>query len=515
MDSNSNDSQEFSDNERSDSYKSDITLTDLPEECLRLVLSHLPIVDKFRYERVCKLWQNIIFDLQFSLRFTKLSHNRSPNYCCCADHKVTNDDWIPQLMTFSSRTRQSPINISVLECVLQKCGQSIKSINLDLALINEEVFEVIAKYCPLLCCLSLCSSTGITDECLQIIATNYGPRLSHINLQCAANRQIYFTTKGLSQFLNYCPNISVLFLASIRSQKSYRLSGDHLNLLKNIDFLSAHLPDVTIEGLVRFAELNGSTKLTKLIIDGIIYSETSINYMIEVLSMFSNLKSLTLLTNCEFPIDRDLITLAKSLLNLEELHLKVNEITVSTIEALSYFSNLKVLEFGLWKPFETGLLTLSLSPLQFCKELTELRLNNLLLSDLLLENIHIFCPNLKKIYLNNMFDCTDDSLRSLSKCEKLKVIRLLGVPNIASEITENGIIHLLDTMSQLVFLEIPIIFELTDDLISCFKQFSKKNPQNYLTFVCEAKSTDIDLNKVNNNHKFKIITKVYHQVLFV
>ena len=146
------------------SEQSSLQLTDLPEECLRIVLSHLPVIDKFRLERVCKLWQSIIYDIQPVLRFTRLgaSSGQTPNFCLESEHRVTNDDWIPQLMTFSCRTRQSPINMSVLETVVQRFGHTLTTINLDLALINEEVFEIIVNNCPNIYCISLSSSTGMT-----------------------------------------------------------------------------------------------------------------------------------------------------------------------------------------------------------------------------------------------------------------------------------------------------------------------------------------------------------------
>lgn len=149
-------------------WESQLQLTDLPEECLRLVLSHLPVIDKFRLERVCKLWQSVIYDIQPVLRFTKLgaASNQTSNYCLDPQHRVTNDDWVPQLMAFQSRTRQSPINISILEKVLQRFGPTLRTLNLDLALIDEEVFEVIVNYCPNISCISLSSSTGMSKLCL-------------------------------------------------------------------------------------------------------------------------------------------------------------------------------------------------------------------------------------------------------------------------------------------------------------------------------------------------------------
>lgn len=195
------------------SDESPLQLTDLPEECLRLVLSHLPVVDKFRLERVCKLWQNIIYDIQPVLRFTKsgTSVGQSSNFCLNVEHRATNDDWVPQLMTFSCRTRQSPINMSVLEKVLQRFGNTLTAINLDLALINEEVFEVIANYCPNVCCISLSSSTGMSsriDVFLEKALNKQCPWLRPIQWrpdQCSKLILDYRDHRRLSK--NYCQQL--------------------------------------------------------------------------------------------------------------------------------------------------------------------------------------------------------------------------------------------------------------------------------------------------------------------
>ena len=136
-----------------------------------------------------------------------------------------------------------------------------------------------------------------------------------------------------------------------------------------------------------------------------------------------------------------------------------------------------------------------------------LKLSNLLVTDILLENIHIFCPNLNRIHLHNMFDLTDDSLRSLSKCPKLRVIRISGVSNIASDVTENGLIQLLDNSSALELLEVPIVFDLTEDLFSCFKSFSKRNKNNFLRFVCGEKGQQFEDKSRKDDQKFSIVSK--------
>ncbi|XP_054167583.1 uncharacterized protein LOC128964952 [Oppia nitens] len=438
-----------------------LSLQDLPEECLRLVLAHLPLIDKFRLESVCRLWQHLIYDIQWSIRFARLtSLSSSANFCGDCTHRVTNDDWCPQLMTFGSRTRQSPINMSAMESMLQKVGHSLRSVNLDLALIDAQVFEMLGEYCPNVECLSLSSSTGITDECLAIIAQNYGHRLRHVNLQCAANRALYFTNAGLKQFIANCPQLTVLFLASIRSQKSYRLSADHLDLMQNIDYLCAPLPDCMIgdDGARHLTHVQSLTGVVRLINDGIIYSQTTIQQLFENLCLLPELRHLTITTNCEAPLDRELITLAQGCQQqLRELCVRLNSITITTIEAISYFSRLEVLDLSLWKPFETGLLQLSLSPLTNCHDIHELRLANLLITDLLLDNIHVYVPNIRKLFLHNMFDMTDNSLRSLSRCSQLTHIYITTtVPNIVSDVTENGLIALLDEISTLKLFQIPI-----------------------------------------------------------
>ena len=218
----------------------------------------------------------------------------------------------------------------------------------------------------------ICILIGISDECLKILADNYGSKLKHINLQCAANRQLYFTSAGLNYLLTSCPNLSVLFLASIRSQKTYRLNTTHLDQMSNIRHLCAHIPDCMIADRPageQLSHLKNLRQLERLVIDGIVYSETTVDDLFENLSDLKQLKSLQLYSYCETPLDRSFISLATALKDLQELRLRVNAITITTIEALSYFSGLKYLDFGIWKPFETGCLTLSLSPLQFCPQL--------------------------------------------------------------------------------------------------------------------------------------------------
>lgn len=142
--------------------------------------------------------------------------------------------------------------------------------------------------------------------------------------------------------------------------------------MSNIRHLSAHIPDCTIAdrpASEQLAHVQNLTQLERLVIDSIIYSETTVEQLIDNIKELKQLKSLKLYTNCETPLDRAFLTLATDVNTIEELYLKVNCITMTTIEALSYCPNLRVFDFGLWKPFETGCLTLSLECLQYCPRL--------------------------------------------------------------------------------------------------------------------------------------------------
>src|SRR2546422_9719541 len=89
------------------SYVNDYNV-DLGEDEWRLILSKLPIIDKFRCETICKNWQKWIFDGQ-----TKLSSGRYPTILHCRNgckwdcgnsrHNVGNpnfntNDCMPQLI---------------------------------------------------------------------------------------------------------------------------------------------------------------------------------------------------------------------------------------------------------------------------------------------------------------------------------------------------------------------------------------------------------------------------------
>lgn len=474
------------------------SLTDLPEEVIRLVLSHLPLVDKFRYERVCKLWQSVVYDMQYKLKFTKCKQNMN-NFCYDQTHEVSPVDCLPQIMCNRQKCHQSPVDISVLEYVLNKIGKTLLVINLDSALINETIFELMTNYCPNVHCISLRSSTGITDECLNIIANSYGQQLEHMNLECGANRKIYFTNDGLKNFLQKCPFIQVFYVASIRSQLSYKLNGQHLNLLQNCKVLSAYLPDVPLHDLICYSQEYGS-KLVQLNIDGIIYSETTVKDMILVISMLSNLKSLNLSTKIDVPLDTQIIALSKSLPFLTELRIRLHYITITTIEAISYFQNLQVLEIGLWKPFETGLACLSLEPLHYCLTLRNLNIINFVDGDSLFNQIDVYCPNLEVVMLNNVYGCTDELLYSLSKCKKLTSLRLIGSPFIAPEISDNGISEIIRVCPRINLLEIPCSFDLLSDGIvtATLIQTTKRRPLDRITFVYGKLSSEFVFESPSN-----------------
>ena len=276
----------------------------------------------------------------------------------------------------------------------------------------------------------------------------------------------------------------------------------------------------------QLSHLKNLRQLERLVIDGIVYSETTVDDLFENLSDLKQLKSLQLYSYCETPLDRSFISLATALKDLQELRLRVNAITITTIEALSYFSGLKYLDFGIWKPFETGCLTLSLSPLQFCPQLQvtdEFSFFNLSCLYLgtgaqtvqLVSDRHAvgktctqFCPNLRRIHLNNMFDMSDQSLQWLSLCPQLRKIRVTGLTNIASDVTENGLINLLDTSSSLEIIEIPIVFDVSDDLFSSFIRFGKRYPNNCLKFVCGQKAFTFQDKCSKSGHKFTIVSKI-------
>jgi hypothetical protein len=168
----------------------------------------------------------------------------------------------------------------------------------------------------------------------------------------------------------------------------------------------------------------------------------------EQISRFENLRNIDLKIECEKNLELNFSegvkTWAKSFPNLRNISLEINgEIYFSTsllecFESISKLDSLKLIirqnkiKFGSFASL---------------KNISNLAILNILyshLNDNLLNNIHLYCPKLVSIELSTTDSITDITMRSLSRIENLKSIKISGIPYSVYDITDSGVCSILN-----------------------------------------------------------------------
>ena len=463
-----------------------------------LILSYLPLSDKFKYESVCGHWRSHVFSSQTVLYIADCDgyyslKNLANNYLETKYYNIYS------------------ININTLKTVLKKC-RNIRTIKIDWKCIcDENSLTLIAGHCPHLTRFTISSTEHcpFSEPVLHFFGQNCGQSLRVLETDDKFNG-------NFKVLLNYCQNLET-FNAINNCHRLFDYNPVFLPKLREFNYLLTEDKD-----LYEFVSL--SDKYGKQL--------RSLSLSIKIgeindqnVTIASNLNDLLQLVSRFTRLERFSINLkgyhGQSFANaIQAIGQECKQLIYFNLE--SYDSVIVDNVFGLFKDYhKLEYLSLncrylykfesmhnlmssvnhsvnygSVKSLANCRNLTHLKLNLLHISDNNLEGIDVFMPKLKLIELKSTKRLTDTSVQSMANLKNLSKLRLF-CKNIRSQCICD-LITRRPLLRQMYFDGFPNI---SKDCLVALWYNAVNNPKVKYHFYYSGPTITLDTNKFPDNLK--------------
>jgi len=438
------------------------------DDLCELILSELLLIDKFRYESVCKQWQRLIFNKHHKLIIDYFDGKYSVKRLRSSSYEETKYYTIFTLHKYS------------FESLLKKCF-NINSIEFNWKCIcDEQTLLLIAKYCSHLQRFTFSSNNGfsLSDEVLSQFGRACGQKLRHFRTDSNFNG-------NLKLLLSHCHNLRSIYAIN-DSQKLVDCDQSFLPKLQEIDFMVTEDSDLTYFELLANKYFNKMKKLTICIKIGDNNNEvisSDINQIFKQMVRFANLEYLRINLKSYFgqPFADGLKMIGRMCTKLKFFSFESYD-TIILENVFQLFENFKALEyFSLhcrylyrFESVESVDQTVNYGRVKCfenCKNLLYLKLNLLHLNDSNLENIDLYLPNLKLIELKSSKNLTNQSLSLIAKLRGLKSLRI----SCSNEISDTSISNLIDSCPLLNDIYFDGNPNISKDVIETLITKAKKN----------------------------------------
>lgn len=399
------------------------------DDMFELIISYLPIEDKFRYESVSKRFQRLIYNKQKYL---------------IIDSRRDHIDGLSKRQLFLMRN-VFRVNLTALKALLNKC-KSIVDIEMDDKWIDNksDVLNTIVNNCHYLTAIRF-DFNEVNKRVLNKFIDKFGQQLRHISDINHFSKSDHFF-KLMAQILPNLSSISTIGIDSIQNQ-----------------ILSEKL--VKINDLIVF---DANQNKFQLISDKSLINLKFLNIFIQIeakpeiksiepLSQLKDLRVLKIsaeLSDCGSDIWTNTIkSIANNCLHLHTFWFncfaKKQFNTKQCFESIAHFSGLKELSFISKARLSSKDDDLDLKCLKNCKNLLALDLRFHTICDETFEGIQTIVPNLRQLTFESTIRqtlITDRALENLSQLKGLQHIEIIGSSKV--NITESGVDSLINSCNR-------------------------------------------------------------------
>ena len=363
----------------------------LDGECVDAILRQLPLLDKFRLRRVCCQWRKkldqqlktqtalALFDKPYPLEGGNSSGESGGDGDGCGKHQLCELD-----ILLSDKFENNPEHLATavrqLPALQHVC---IRLLNLEQL---DELCQQLCQALPSLCCLELPFSSALPH-----FVPHYASSLKHV--ECS-----YFNEREpLEELLTSCQALQYLYMIGCPE-------------------FPAHLLNAASRSLNHVYTM-----------ERIIYDDPPPDESPTPGKPPSDLRGLGFVAAQHLP------TVVRQHPSLTHLLLEFHGgyCTIAELCKLKKLRNLYLREYNRKKPIDQHLL----QALDGCKDLQSLNLQNVNVSDELFEGLPRKCPNIERVYVNNVqmghFACdqiTDRTIKALKEYRSIRSVNIRG-PN--------------------------------------------------------------------------------------
>ena len=428
------------------------------DDLTELLLSYLPVGDKFRFECLSKQWQRLVFNRQ---------------------HRIVLD-FYEELDYNTIKTPKDKHRYNILFEHLFRKLEFLKDIECH-HYFNTKTFESIINDCRY---IEKIGFNGlIKDELLNQLFRKFGQRLLSVDLSLLFN-------KHFDNIFKDSPNLR------------------HLKINKHLNYLNeTYLPkliDIYLPLNVDPLLFTTFTEQYYKQIESIVIrfddksSPDHLKKCLTLISRYPNLESLkiklSMSSKASSPIDSELRLIGIKCKSLKRLSIRSSKWLTndSLLSVINQFQSLTRLSLTI--DSSTQQLLGTIADLNNCSQLNKFKLEFNGLTDETFKDIHLFLPNLK-IFESN--DCvrnhlTDETLISFSRLQCLRSISMIG-----KQFTESGALDLINVCPQIQIIDIN--YEPSQQSVDALSRVARNRPK-YLFKLFVNSWPDRPLFKFNKNN---------------
>jgi len=213
---------------------------------------------------------------------------------------------------------------------------------------------------------------------------------------------------------------------------------------------------------------------------------TQVGETFEQISRFCNLKKIDLKIESNEKLDlnfsQGVELLSKNCLNLKDISLEIKGNISSSTTVLKAFESISDVETLKLIIKSANLCLGTFDSLESFRNLTELYVLYRHLNDDLLDNLHSYCPKLVSIELLTLQELTDKTLYYLAKIGSLKRIKISSMPYRVYDITDSGVIDVLNRCDHLRVLDFKCCINITKQTFFALKTLAEYSPKSRIKF---------------------------------
>ena len=365
---------------------------DLTEE----ILQYMTFANKVRLECVSKQWKRCVFQKQYVIELCELVNER-PNTMNSVFRLIDNE---------------RPLDFKSLESLLKKCP------NIIIVYVRIKVeLSLIGQYCHHLKSLDL-TMTG--EEDLEFFR-NYGHKLEELVINESNDK--------IEDFLKLCPNLKKFGL-----QEQSVLFKEDKEFLPKLEYISpVFMIGSGNDHIMKILSDKYSKTMKSLLLwcEGL--NEEEVKICVERISRFHNLRQLELtfhLTNTTEPIDGCLSLIGQKCNKLLKLDFRIDEslpITDRFFDVFHHFKTIKRLRILI---FTNTVLSGNIECFKHCKQLYELSIIYLNLTEDFFKNIESFVPKLQSLEICRKSQFSDAFIGSFRCVKSLQNIHHINIYDI-------------------------------------------------------------------------------------
>ncbi|CAN7984767.1 unnamed protein product [Ixodes hexagonus] len=403
---------------------------ELPDDILLLVMGLLDLRSRIRVERVCLRWRRLALRLWRS------------------------QDRLSFEGVFSV-SQGNPLTVDILRALLVRCGESLKSLNLQTAshVLDYRAAEAISMLCPNLEYLDV-SGVQLTNVGVQQLAQKC-PKLKTVLMR----RCLEVGEKGLWWLLHLCKHLEHLDLTEV-----YKLSGQCFHMA------GARLRKLVLRGCSGVT----STGLTKVATKCRLLAELSISDCLQI-------------------TDNDVLLLCQNLRALRVLHLAGSFLNL-TNEGICAVSGLPLLE-ELDLNQNKAVTDVAIGAIcRCCTKLRSLNISGCHLGITDKSCGHLSrSPRLRDLKMSYLGQITDSGLGTLSCQGQLNSIELRGCP----QVSDTGVLMLVELCRDLQSLDVSGCDLVTNAAVTGCLSIVTERPHKLTLFVGGKSSEELDVSHFN------------------